>query len=646
MYKEGETFNPAGMVIVKTMNDGSTEELVYSAETAGQFEFGISLSEKLRYPDTVQTITAAGRTFEVPLTVEPMEHIAAKAESSKLDCDPADYTLSAGSSNTTAPLAADNDATTAWIAKEGDNSTSTWLQIDLPGAKTIGGLRLQAPEFASPIANYRIDAKAGTDADGNVIWRTVAKGSFEDVESGMWQITQFMPVETDSIRLYALGEDGKSAAYGAAEVRLIEPKTEKDPETDKTALVNAIAQAQSVKTEEEYADADEKAKADLEEALANAEAVNANADASQEEIDSAAAKVLAAIEALQIMQSKAPLLALVQQAQAVDTDLYADGAMEKEALKQAIENALAALEKADAQEMSAAYDALQNAIETVKALETVKEESIDTAALAALIDKVTDIKLEDYVQNETLAAFSKALVEAAEQLKEPESQEAVDAAQKALETAYAALGIRADDEQIAALEKALQEANEAAVQYAGKGYDETIAENVKNLENALVNAKAMALSKDDAKNLLGTWKELQDTLMQLPDETPETPSDKEEKPADKEENPAETPEKPADKPADKEENPSDKEETGKPETPADKEDTSKDDSKPEAGKTEDKKDTAGKTESKDTSGSKTSTSSGKNTVKTGLKDATAAVLSMGAAAALIAALKKRRSWKK
>ncbi len=68
-YTEGETFNPAGLVISKTMSDDTSGGTVAYSEHAGDFTFDPSTSTALTTSDTYVTITYGGKSVNQAITV-------------------------------------------------------------------------------------------------------------------------------------------------------------------------------------------------------------------------------------------------------------------------------------------------------------------------------------------------------------------------------------------------------------------------------------------------------------------------------------------------------------------------------------------------------------------------------------------------
>lgn len=95
-YMEGQTFDPTGLVITKTMSDETTEDVTYSSTTASDFTFNPSLSTELTNQTNV-TIGYGGKTTNQAITVTPFTPNAGEYTIS-LNKD--FYGISAGSNGT------------------------------------------------------------------------------------------------------------------------------------------------------------------------------------------------------------------------------------------------------------------------------------------------------------------------------------------------------------------------------------------------------------------------------------------------------------------------------------------------------------------------------------------------------------------
>lgn len=68
-YTEGDKFEPAGLVITKTMSDNTTEDVTYSDSNKNDFSFDPSLTTALATTDTEVTITYGGKSCDQAITV-------------------------------------------------------------------------------------------------------------------------------------------------------------------------------------------------------------------------------------------------------------------------------------------------------------------------------------------------------------------------------------------------------------------------------------------------------------------------------------------------------------------------------------------------------------------------------------------------
>lgn len=69
-YMEGETFNPTGLVITKTLSDDNTEDVEYNNDTKESFTFNPALTKELK-DETSVSITYDGKTTNQSITVTP-----------------------------------------------------------------------------------------------------------------------------------------------------------------------------------------------------------------------------------------------------------------------------------------------------------------------------------------------------------------------------------------------------------------------------------------------------------------------------------------------------------------------------------------------------------------------------------------------
>ena len=90
-YTEGETLDPAGLVLELKYSDGSTAAAAYTEETAADFTFTPALDQQLTTGDTEVTVEYAGKTTAFNINVQPAAVTIASVEVAKAP-DKTEYT--------------------------------------------------------------------------------------------------------------------------------------------------------------------------------------------------------------------------------------------------------------------------------------------------------------------------------------------------------------------------------------------------------------------------------------------------------------------------------------------------------------------------------------------------------------------------
>lgn len=216
------------------------------------------------------------------------------------------------------------------------------------------------------------------------------------------------------------------------------------------ALSNIIAQAEAALAGGNYT---EESVSALQEAIAQARTVLAKADATQDEVDAAVTAVQTALDALEevvpSVADKTALNELITRAATLDLNLYKDGAA-KDAFVSALESAkaISANEAATEEDVASAITALTSAMEALELIEEPCEVNVQILEIVVSASDVID--LEKYIpagQSE----FTTALQAAHAVLADPASQDAVNQAASALNTALMNLRLKADESLIASL---------------------------------------------------------------------------------------------------------------------------------------------------------------------------------------------------
>lgn len=183
-------------------------------------------------------------------------------------------------------------------------------------------------------------------------------------------------------------------------------------------------------------------------ALSEAEAILANGSDDQNAVDAAWSKLCQAIHMLGFTSDKSALLALIEQAEAIDLAGYEEQG--KDAFHAALEAAKETANNPDALDdsIAAAIEALENAM---AALVPVSEE-IDTTLLDLLVSLTEGTDLDQYIPDGQ-EAFITALAHAKDVLADPQSQQRVDEALQALHEAYLNLRLAPTEEMLRELQE-------------------------------------------------------------------------------------------------------------------------------------------------------------------------------------------------
>ncbi|MGI1803222.1 DUF1542 domain-containing protein [Limosilactobacillus reuteri] len=289
--------------------------------------------------------------------------------------------------------------------------------------------------------------------------------------------------------------------------------------TNKTGLKDAIDQASTVESSDNYTNADSNLQKAYTDAISAGQTVLSNANATQTEVNNALTTINNAKDALngdaKKAASKEALQKAVDEAPTVKSDdaAYYNGSDEaKAAYDKAISDGQKVLDDSDAT-ATQITDAL-NAINTAKG--NLKGEATDKAALQTAVDNSTTVKESNNYTNadeNQKTAYDKAVTDAQTVLDKTNATQAeVNQALQDLETANSKLN--GDAKKAAskeALQKAVDEAptvkSDDAAYYNGseeakKAYDAAISAGQKVLDDA--NATATQIT--DALNVINTAK--------------------------------------------------------------------------------------------------------------------------------------------
>ena len=354
----------------------------------------------------------------------------------------------AGGNEGPASLAQDGNAGTHWHTSWSANAVSAgtaWYQFNLNEPTTIDGLRYMA-------------RSGGANANGKIkkykITLTLSDGTTKDVvtngtfttTSRVWQKVKFDAVTTvTTVRITALETAGQSAGEvntyaSAAELRVTTvravPRTE--VKVNKCDLQNLYDDASAL-TEATYTADTWKvlvAKRDA------AKKVLDDENATAHDVALAYQNLKDAIAALEERVDTSKLAGLVADAEKLKESAYTKDSWA--AFKKALDAAKAVLNNANATkaDVDAAYNALNAAMKALKPASskpTPNPETTDKSKLQATIDQAKALDLSGYTKK-SAQAVRDALAKAQRVLADDNATQAgLDAAQKALAAAIAAL---------------------------------------------------------------------------------------------------------------------------------------------------------------------------------------------------------------
>lgn len=371
---------------------------------------------------------------------------------------------------------ADFEDAPASAALDGDTDTywhSNYINsIGMPQYLTFdlgASYKLTDVSFLPRISGYNGDIFTaeillGSDPDNLT---SVGTWDFERGDNGYqlkdresWHTMTFAPQSARYVKfnvLHSGGDKGNDRFCSLSEVRFFGVKDAVQHTANKTLLNRAIAYAQEQKNDPNYSKINEIVKNKFEAALDAAVKVAEDKTATQEEVNTAWKNLSDMIHLLGFTADKAPLADLVAAAQEIadHIDQY-EGDIE--GFQTAFEEAKAVLESETAldESIQAAITKLQGAIDGL----TKKVVVLNKEVLQFVVDKSTEAegKLTAYVEAGQ-AEFIEALNHARDVLANAETQDEIDNAASALNTAYMNLRLKADESILKELQAFLAEAS-------------------------------------------------------------------------------------------------------------------------------------------------------------------------------------------
>ena len=428
---------------VKDTYDGKSGD--YSAEVWTTYVNTVAEIEALIAKDKPDYTTAYNKAVAL---AEYMKNAPGDDSNDAYDVEAGSQQALSGGNEGPASLAQDGNAGTHWHTSWSANAVSAgtaWYQFNLNEPTTIDGLRYMA-------------RSGGANANGKIkkykITLTLSDGTTKDVvtngtfttTSGVWQKVKFDAVKNvTKVRITALETAGQSAGEvntyaSAAELRVTTvrdvPSTE--VKVNKCDLQNLYDDASAL-TEATYTADTWKvlvAKRDA------AKKVLDDENATAHDVALAYQNLKDAIAALEERVDTSKLAGLVADAEKLKESAYTKDSWA--AFKKALDAAKAVLNNANATkaDVDAAYNALNAAMKALKPASskpTPNPETTDKSKLQATIDQAKALDLSGYTKK-SAQAVRDALAKAQSVLADDNATQAdIDAAQKALADAIAAL---------------------------------------------------------------------------------------------------------------------------------------------------------------------------------------------------------------
>ena len=315
---------------------------------------------------------------------------------------------------------------------------------------------------------------------------------------------------------------GIQSAIATAARLQAERSEEPEESANKVLLQQAVDYVEARKAEGVLEGLNETVRDYFEEKLAAAKSVLNDASADQESVNLAWRELTYAIHLLDFTADKTELNKLIVEAEAINLGLYEDGEA-KTAFIAALDHAKEIAASTTALDASIT-EAAQNLAAAMAAL--TPRSDLDTRVLSWLITSVEDTDLSLYIPSST-PDFEAALQAAKAVLEAPESQEQIDEATAALNSAYLQLRRKPDEEALKALNEFVAKVETLNFAF----FTAAEADGIRAFQNQVVNALADEnLDQQTAADLQNKAEQLNafiDHRLEYPEEKkdPVTPQD-------------------------------------------------------------------------------------------------------------------------
>lgn len=176
-YIEGETFNPAGLVITATYSDASTEDIAYTGNEA-KFSFSPSTATALTTGNTSVTVTYGGQSCSQSITVRSITLQAKDEDGNAIPGGgPGAPTFTAATRTITAAANAGNYVFKEWVVSNASATSTTTTPTTITSAAPTGNVTVTAKYYKPISVSWMVKgvawtpAQLGTSAVGyNTAW--------------------------------------------------------------------------------------------------------------------------------------------------------------------------------------------------------------------------------------------------------------------------------------------------------------------------------------------------------------------------------------------------------------------------------------------------------------------------------------------
>lgn len=243
-YIEGETFNPAGLVITATYSDASTEDIAYTGNEA-KFSFSPSTATALTTGNSSVTVTYGGQTCSQSITVRSITLQAKDEDGNAIPGGgPGAPTFTAATRTITAAANAGNYVFKEWVVSNASATSTTTTPTTITSAAPTGNVTVTAKYYKPISVSWMVKgvawtpAQLGTSAVGyNTAWSALTLPT--DPTTGDGCGNKFMGWVTETIET-PLDKTDDAAAISALNILNSGNKSGKTTKITTTTTFHAV----------------------------------------------------------------------------------------------------------------------------------------------------------------------------------------------------------------------------------------------------------------------------------------------------------------------------------------------------------------------------------------------------------------------